>query len=100
MSDSTPETTFMKKLSIATLSIPLTLWALPGAAADVAAGKTLAEAQCGECHYAEDWEGESADDIAALIKAVRDGDAKHKEKVALSDEEVANVAAYWATGGE
>jgi mono/diheme cytochrome c family protein len=90
----------MKKLSLAALSIPLALWALPGVAGDAAAGKTLAEAQCGECHYAEDWEGESAEDIAALIKAVADGSAKHKGKVELSDAEIANVAAYWATGGK
>ncbi len=92
----------MKKLSMTALAVPFALWTLPGVAADVDAGKAVAEEHCGECHYAEDWEGESADDIATLIKGVKTGDIKHKsgEPKELTDTDIANIAAYWATGGE
>jgi cytochrome c553 len=92
----------MRKISLTALVIPAALWAFPATAADVAAGKAVAEEHCGECHYAEDWEGETADDIAALIKGVKTGELKHKsgEPKELSDADIANIAAYWATGGE
>jgi cytochrome c553 len=92
----------MKKISLTALAVPVAFWAFPAAGADVAAGKALAEKACGECHYAEDWEGETAEDIAALITGTKTGELKHKsgEPKELSDADIANIAAYWATGGE
>lgn len=67
-------------------------------AGDAAAGEAKAEA-CLECHEpAEDFEGQSADEIAAKIKSVKMGQVKHKEKISPSDEDIADIAAFFASG--
>ncbi len=66
-------------------------------AGDAAAGKVKAEA-CLDCHEpAEDFEGLTADEIAASIKSVTMGQVKHKEKITLSDVDAADIAAYFAS---
>ena len=66
-------------------------------AADVAAGKAKVDAICSKCHEKEDWADQDAAAIQAKIKDVVDGKTKHKEKLKLTDEEMANVAAYWSS---
>ena len=66
-------------------------------AGDAAAGAKKAEA-CLECHEpAEDFAGQSAAELAASIKGIVSGQMKHKKKVALSDADIADIAAYFAT---
>ena len=74
------------------------LLGLAGAAdaADPAAGKAKVEAVCSECHEAEEWAEEDIASLQAKIANVVAGKAKHKKKLALSDEEIASIAAYWA----
>ncbi len=75
-------------------------WAGACGAADVAAGKAAAQAKCVECHEADDWEGESAASLEALIADIVAGKVKHKKKIELSPAEIANIAAYWGQGGK
>lgn len=75
-------------------------WAAVCGAADVAAGKAAAQAKCLECHEADDWEGESAASLEALIADIVAGKVKHKKKIELSPAEIANIAAYWGQGGK
>jgi mono/diheme cytochrome c family protein len=68
-------------------------------AGDPAVGKAEVEAVCSECHEAAEWGEEDAASLQAKIKNVVAGKVKHKKKLALSDEEIASIAAYWATAG-
>ena len=56
-------------------------------AADVAAGKAAAQAKCVQCHEADDWEGESAASLEAIIRDIVAGKVKHKNKLELSPSE-------------
>jgi len=69
-------------------------------AADIGAGKAAAQAKCGECHEADDWEGEDGASLESLIRDIVAGKVKHKKKLELSAAEIANIAAYWGTGGK
>jgi mono/diheme cytochrome c family protein len=69
-------------------------------AADIAAGKTVADRQCLECHEAADWEGEDAASLSSLIHDIVAGKVKHKRPLQLSESDIANIAAYWARGGK
>ena len=53
--------------------LPLAFWGMSAMAGDVEAGKAVFEANCADCHYADDFAGESADDIVAMIKSVTGG---------------------------
>ena len=65
---------------------------------DVAAGKAKYDAECEECHYDDDFSGETAADIAAWIQEIVDGDTEHKSDLAgLSAEDIANLAAFYAS---
>ena len=75
-------------------------WAAVAGAADVAAGKSAAQAKCSECHEADDWEGESAASLQALIADIVAGKVKHKKKLELSPAEIADIAAFWGQGGK
>ena len=68
-------------------------------AADVRAGKALADAQCLQCHEADDWEGEGAKSLESLIRDIVAGKVKHRQKIELSPAEIENIAAYWGQGG-
>jgi mono/diheme cytochrome c family protein len=81
-------------------AIPLLCWGMTATAGDAEAGKTAFEANCADCHYPDDFAGESAGDIMAMIKAVKSGEVEHKgkdETAAVSDADLANIAAYWAS---
>ena len=88
-------------LSVAVSGALLALAALvqPAAAADPAAGKTLAQQQqCADCHDPADWKGNSETQLQAKIKDVMNGKTPHKKKFQLSDAQIADIAAYWASG--
>lgn len=67
-------------------------------AADVQAGKAASQ-KCVQCHEADDWEGEDAASLESLINDIVAGKVKHKTRIDLTPAEVANIAAYWGTGG-
>jgi cytochrome c553 len=69
-------------------------------AADAQAGRSVAQSKCAECHDADDWEGEDAASLESLIRDIVAGKVKHKRKLELSAAEIANIAAYWGTGGK
>ena len=68
-------------------------------AADVVAGKVVADAKCASCHEPKDWQGETTRSMESLIRDVVSGKVTHsKTKVELSEAEIADVAAYWLAG--
>jgi len=69
-------------------------------AADVQAGRSAAQSKCGECHDADDWEGEDAASLEDLIRDIVAGKVKHKRKLELDAAEIANIAAYWGQAGK
>jgi mono/diheme cytochrome c family protein len=69
-------------------------------AADIGAGKTVANAKCVQCHSADDWEGEGAASLESLIRDIVAGKVKHKGKLDLTPSEIADIAAYWGSGGK
>jgi mono/diheme cytochrome c family protein len=81
-------------VSIATLG----LVSFSGVASADAAGKAKFEAACAECHEVGDFEGEDAASLQATIKKIVAGQQKHKNKLTLTDAEIASVAGYMATG--
>ena len=89
----------MRFLRTVLLALPLALWGLAAhAGGDAAAGKAAFEASCGECHYEDDFSGESEADILAMIQSVKTGQVEHKgEAGGLSDADAANIAAFWAS---
>jgi len=76
------------------------LWVGTSIAADVSAGKAAAQAKCVQCHEADDWEGESAASLEGIIRDIVAGKVKHKNKLVLTPSEIADIAAYWGTGGK
>ena len=89
----------LRKIVTAGSIAALMAWTAGVNAADIAAGKAKTEEICGECHDPADWEGEDAASLAAMIKDVNSGAVKHKKKLNLTDADIANIAAYWASGG-
>lgn len=87
------------KAKIVSIASAALLFAAAGWAGDeVAAGKAAFEANCGECHYEDDFAGETKEDIAALIKGVVDGKVEHQGDAGeLTDEDIAALAAYFAS---
>jgi cytochrome c553 len=67
-------------------------------AADAQSGRGAAQSKCGQCHDADDWEGEDAASLESLIRDIVAGKVKHKGKLELSAAEIANIAAYWGQG--
>ena len=67
-------------------------------AADLVAGKAVADRQCLECPEVADWEGEDAAALASLIRDIVAGKVKHKRPLQLSEGDIQNIAAYWARG--
>jgi len=89
----------IKKLSLLAAA-PLLFWGSVSTAGDVAAGKAAFDANCGECHYEDDFSGESVEDIMGMINGVKSGEVEHKgseETAAVSDADLANIAVYWAS---
>jgi len=79
-------------------AVVLSSMSLNAVAADVAAGRSVAQAKCSQCHEADDWEGESAASLESLIRDIVAGKVKHKGKLELSSADIANIAAYWGAG--
>ena len=86
--------------AFATCWAPLLALSLNARAADAAAGRAAAQAKCQTCHEADDWEGESAASLESLIRDIVAGKIKHKTRIDLRPDEIANIAAYWETGGK
>jgi cytochrome c553 len=84
-------------MSFALASLALTLNV--ASAADLAKGKELSQ-PCLECHEVLDFEGEPAADIEASLKDFASGAKKHKSKITLTNDEIVQVAAYFASGGK
>lgn len=95
----------MSKESIATFAaglataVALSL-SVPSMAADMLAGKNASQAKCIACHEADDWEGEDAASLESLIRDIVAGKVKHKQKLDLTPDEIANIAAYWGDAGK
>jgi cytochrome c553 len=100
----------MNKLTLSAMLAAGALLAAPTHAADVAAGKALAEGACMDCH-GDDGKGDDENpniagmDVAKFTKAMKeyqDGTRTKDAKMAkaakkLSDADLANLAAYYAT---
>jgi len=78
--------------------LAIAVGSMSATAADIAAGRAVAQAKCAECHEADDWEGEGAASLEGIIRDIAAGKVKHKRKIELTPAEIANVAAYWAAG--
>jgi cytochrome c553 len=89
-----------KKLAVVLISLPLLGLGSAALAGDVAAGKAKADA-CLDCHEEDYFAGTSAEEIEALIRAVRAGEWEHKadEIRELAEEDIADVAAWFAHEG-
>jgi mono/diheme cytochrome c family protein len=66
--------------------------------ADAAAGKATFTAACAECHEVVDFEGEDAAELQGTLKKIVAGTQKHKKALKLTDAQIADVAAYMASG--
>lgn len=67
--------------------------------ADAQAGRAASQ-KCVQCHEADDWEGEDAASLQSLINDIIAGKVKHKTRIELTPAEVANIAAFWGSGGK
>jgi mono/diheme cytochrome c family protein len=81
------------------IAATLALVTLPAVAADVGAGKRKAQQDCASCHRPGDWEGETEASLTSLMRDIVNGKVKHQKKqLALSDQDIENIAAYWVSG--
>jgi len=77
----------------------LALLCSPASPADIEAGKAKVALQCAECHRVGDWNGETQAALQSLIKDIVIGKVPHRKKAfKLTDQEIADVAAYWTSG--
>lgn len=88
----------MKRLSITLFCLVVATFCSTALAVDQAAGEAMFKAQCEECHYVDDFAGESAANLIVLITeddtlAAHEGKADLK---ALSSDDVASLAEYLA----
>ena len=90
----------MKKALCAGFSLLLFGAAGAWAGGDADAGQAVFADNCEECHFEDDFSGTAEEDIMASIKAVLAGEKDHEDQdlneFGLSDEDVANLAAYFA----
>ena len=100
----------MNRLTLTTLLAAAMFFAAPGQAADVAAGKALAEDSCADCH-GEDGAGDedfpavtgmSVEEFTKAMKEYADGTRTDSPKMAkaakkLNAAQIADLAAYYAT---
>ena len=70
------------------------------AAADVAGGEAKFNSICSECHDSADFEGEDLNGLRETLRRISQGEMKHKKSVQLSEQEIADLAAYMASGGK
>jgi mono/diheme cytochrome c family protein len=85
--------------AVTLLAVGAGAFARAGGAGDAQAGKAIVGANCGACHdgMMSMWQGKSAADIDGLIHQVAAGQAPHPKKLELTDQQMADVAAYWAS---
>ena len=70
-------------------------------AADLEAGRKIAQSKCSQCHAAADWEGEDVASLESLISDIVASKVKHsKGRIELSTAEISNVAAFWGTAAK
>ena len=86
-----------KRVSLSSVAMVFACWGANAIAADSAAGKAEVDKVCSACHESADWKGKGAAQIETQIKAVVAGKTKHPKKLDLSDAQIADVAAYWAS---
>ena len=68
---------------------------------DAEAGSAVFENTCGGCHYEDDFSGKSAQEILGQIKEQAAPGAGHMfDMSTLSEQEMANVAAFLASQGD
>jgi len=84
-------------MTVSVVAVVLVFCAEFAAAADPAAGKAEVDKVCGACHQPADWKGKSAGQLETQIKGVVAGKTKHPKKLDLTDAQIADVAAYWAS---
>jgi mono/diheme cytochrome c family protein len=65
--------------------------------ADVQAGKAKVQQICADCHEPADFKSQSEVQLRAKISDVVAGKVKHKKKLTLTDQEISDIAAYWAS---
>ena len=85
--------------AVTLLAVAAGSFARAGGAGDAQAGKAIVGENCGACHdgMMSMWQGKSASDIDGLIHQVVAGQAPHPKKLELTDAQMADVAAYWAS---
>jgi cytochrome c553 len=90
----------MNKFAIAVISLPLVVFSGAAMAGDHAAGEAKADV-CLDCHEpADDFEGMSAAEIEARIRAARAGEFKHAAEIKdLAEADIKDVAAWFAHEG-
>lgn len=89
----------MKKLAIALLSLPLAALGGAALAGDPAAGEAKA-GMCLDCHFSDDFAGQDAGEIEALIRQALAGEIKHAAEIKnLAEDDIADVAAWFAQEG-
>ncbi len=66
----------------------------------LADGKATFDSICSDCHEADDFEGESVDELKETISQIVDGEIDHKKELKLSDQEIADMAAFYSSGGK
>ena len=89
----------MKYTAVVLASMTLMSWCSLASAGDAAAGKAVFDEKCAECHYADDFTGESESDIAGFMAEARSGAIDHESETVkeISDADAANIVAFWAS---
>jgi cytochrome c553 len=68
------------------------------AADDHGGGEAIYLDKCANCHFEDDFSGESAEAIAGMIKGIKSGETKHGADLSgLSDEDIKKLAEYYAS---
>ncbi len=63
-----------------------------------AGGEAIYQDKCANCHFEDDFAGESAEAIAEMIKGIKAGETKHGADLSgLSDDDIKKVAEYYAS---
>ncbi len=89
----------MKRSIYRGIGVVAAAWVLNASAADVEAGKAKVAQLCSECHRAADWSGETEPALQSLIKDIVAGKVPHgKRTLKLSDQDIADISAYWTSG--
>lgn len=85
-----------KKLGLITLGA--LFMAGSAVADDHGGGEALYQDQCANCHFEDDFSGESVEAIVDMMESIRSGDTKHNPKLPdISDEDIMKLAKYFAS---